>query len=265
MSGPIHGSGVRPADCQAIDQSLQAEAFGDSLCSGPELVGVRIAALEDALGQGVGGEEHPHVMTRGGANLVDPRTEIIGEKVDEGGLGRPALHAAHLDRRAGARLGRVDTGSAPGEVVADRERGEVRSEHQPDHQFGARLDDRSGGGVDLRIGVLHPEHDVERGRCALVEGGLDRVALRGGPGGERRDAPDGGVPPGEIGQRLRGGWAAASDVGVVGLDLVGVARRAVRHQDHSDAAPRHLVQFPGSWTWSTTACSTPGSVSGWTP
>ena len=163
----------------------------------------------------------------GGAHRRDPRAEIIGEEGDEGRFGRPTLDAAQFDLGAscgaswgaGCGAGRLDARSAPREVVADRERREVRCEHQPDDHFGAGLDRRARHRFDPRIGVLHPEHDVERARCALVERGLDRVALRGGERGERRDPSDRGVAGGEVGERLRRRRPTAADVGVVRLDL----------------------------------------------
>ena len=131
------------------------------------------------------------------------------------------------------------------------------------------LDGGGGGVLDLGIGVLHAERHDESPGCAFVERTLQGVALGVGDLGERRHAADGDVAGGEIGERLGRGWSAAPDVGVVRLDLARIARRPVRHQDHRDTGGHAVMlafaSLVCSWTKSTTACSTPGSVSGGTP
>ena len=105
MSGPIHGSGVRPADCQAIDQSValvQPEPVGHRHGGRTELVGVRVAGVDDALRQRVGGEQDVDRRARSPPHRRQPLGEIVGEELDEGRLGRPTLDADHRHGPAGA-------------------------------------------------------------------------------------------------------------------------------------------------------------------
>ena len=62
--------------------------------------------------------------------------------------------------------------------------------------------------------------------------------------------------------------AAAADPRVEGLDLLGRAGGAVRHDEHPDGGTHGLAATPArpsAWTRSTSAARMPGSVSGSTP
>ena len=122
MSGPNHGSGVRPALCQASPQSCEPDRGRDALGGRPQLRRVRVAGVEDPLGQRVGGEQHPGLA--GHRRQLGP--EVGGDEVDERRLGRPALDPAHGDVVRGRR------GRESIEVLTDRERRVVRRQHQPD-------------------------------------------------------------------------------------------------------------------------------------
>ena len=127
MSGPIHGSGVRPADCQrdrpvGLFGQTQPVRHGDRRRA--QFVGVRVAGVDDALRQGMGGEQHPHVAPGVCPHRRSPFGEVGGEEVDERRLGRPAVDADHR--------GLAGAVTASFQVLADRVRRVVRREHQPD-------------------------------------------------------------------------------------------------------------------------------------
>ena len=63
-----------------------------------------------------------------------------------------------------------------------------------------------------------PSTTFQRPGMRLLEGGLERGPLGLGALGQGRDAADGVVAGGEVGEQLRGGRPAPADVGVVRLD-----------------------------------------------
>ncbi len=218
--------GRLPGD-RPVGRFVQAQPVGHRHGGRTELIGIRVAGVDDALRQRVGGEQDvdrpPGRRQHRGASFG----EIVGEEPDEGRLGGPTLDADHRHGLAGA-------GRAPGEVLADRVRGEMWCQHQADDGLGTLLDGGRRGDLDLGVGVLHAERHHEAPGIELVERTLQRVTLSLGDLGERRHAADRHVSGGEVGERLRGGRSAAPDVGVVRLDLARIARRSVRHEDDRD-------------------------------
>ncbi len=202
------------------------------------------------------------LLAHGGNTLC----EVVGEELDEGGLDRPAVDAGNGN--VGAGFGDALPGAV--EVLADRIRRVVRCQHQTDDGRDTVIGDATGGFFDFGVGMLEAERHLEPAWLGGVERGLQRCCLGFGELRERRDATDGGVTRDEISQRFRRRRATPSDVGVVRLDLFRGAWGAVGHQDNSDSIGCHQFVVPSvtwvcSWTRSTTAWSTAGSVSGWTP
>ena len=204
----------------------QAHPLGYGGGGGAQLVGVRVAGGQDALGQRVGGEQHLRVGRQPGQR----RAHLGGEELEVGGLQVPAVDPGERDAAAGG------GGTGPLVVLADRERRPVRRQHQAhDAAGGHRLD----GGLDGGRGVLQPEHHGEPAGRPLVERGLQPCPLGLGALGQRRQAADGLVAAGQLGQQLGRGRSTAADVRVVRQDLVARAGRAVGHQQHGGAVAGH--------------------------
>ena len=143
---------------------------------------------------------------------------------------------AQLSMRDDVDAARRGRGACAFEVLADRSRRVVGGHHQGDDPFDAQTGELLDRRLDPRVGVLEADrHGVRVGRQD-VERPLEGVALRHRALGERRYASDRLVATDEVGQLLGGRRAAAADVGVVRLDLVRRAWRAVRHQQHGDPA-----------------------------
>ena len=110
MSGPNHGSGVRPALCQASPQLSRPDRGGHTLGGCPDLRRVRVVGRQDPLGEGVRGEQHARARRASSPSLL---CRSLRDEIDEGRLGRPARDLVHLDvvRRGGS--------CEPTEVLAD--------------------------------------------------------------------------------------------------------------------------------------------------
>ncbi len=191
---------------------LKARRLGNEPGGLQELILVGIPPVEDPRGQRVRGEDD---MGLGAADAVC-------EQLDETRLLVPALDEAQLPA----------TAERPLELLAiagDRERGVVRSEHEPDDLLGSGLESRICGVRDSRRPVLHSGED--RKPELVLEGGArllgDRVERRGVLDSQPPIALD------EIGEILGRDWPAAADVGVVGGYVRQPLRRAVRHQHDS--------------------------------
>lgn len=252
----FRGAARRLPRDRPVRSLVESETVGDGLGGRAQFVGVRVALVDDSPWQRVSREQHTHGPVGGGSHGGESGAEVVGEEVEIRRLGRPTLDVEH--RRRSATVGHPS--AAPVEVLADRVRREVRRQHQPDDGL------RSGGGIpcgllDLGGSVLQAEGHREAARFVGIQRGLQRPLLGLGQLGEGRQPADGAIAGGEVGECLRGRRPAAANVGVVGLDLRRCTRRSVRHQDHRD---RHETDVC-SCTRSTTACSTPGSESGWTP
>ena len=228
MSGPSHGSGVRPALCQAMAQLLHCGSPTSAATASAvdrSSSGIGIAGVDDALRQRVSREQHLGVLRHRG----ELQAQVVGDELYVCGLGGPALDAGDRDAV------RIGSGLRPVEILADGEGRVVRCQHQshdvPEALGGDGVDRR----LDLRLGVLQAEaHDVLAGRGG-VERRLQRGALGLCAGGQRAGSAECVVAGGELGERFGRGWASAPDVGVVGLDLVTCAGSAVRHEEHGRA------------------------------
>ncbi len=125
--------------------------------------------------------------------------------------------------------------------------------------------------------MLLAEHHLPPSRHACARAPVrQRGPLGLGALGQRRDAADGVVAGGEVGELLGGRRTTSADVGVVRLDLGGRAGRAVGHHDQAERAvadghwraPRSSVRWrrgrvgpsqrPSACTSSTTRSSTAG-------
>ena len=88
MSGPIHGSGVRPALCQAMRHRATPARAATASAVSRNWSGYGSPVVEDAGREAVGGEERlDHGVGRGAARADD----AVGQQVDEPGLEVPAL------------------------------------------------------------------------------------------------------------------------------------------------------------------------------
>jgi hypothetical protein len=175
-------------------------------------------------------------LVSSGSSAVRP-THLGCEEVDVGRLGGPAVDRGDLDAvRLGGRAHAVV-------VLADRERRPVRREHQADDPAEPGRHHVGDGLFDHRRRVLQAEHHVVPAGFDGIERGLQRVALGVGARRERREHVaagrcDGLVAGHQFGQLLVGRRATATDVGVVGEDVVAGARRAVRHEHHGGVRGR---------------------------
>jgi hypothetical protein len=162
MSGPRHGSGVRPALCQASAQVFQLPS---PTCS----AGVGVVD-QDALGQRVGGEEHLVVVGQRGRRVAHG----AGQELDVGRFQVPMVDGLVDDAVGVTGLG----GAAL--VLAHREPRVVRGQHQTDRSPDALGRERRDGVFDERRGVLLAQANNE----PAGGGGIERC-FDGGPLGFR--------------------------------------------------------------------------------
>ena len=78
MSGPIHGSGVRPALCQPTDHRSTPARAGHRRGRLGQLVGVGVAHVEDPGREAVGGEHDLDGLDGQPADLRRPRSGPAG-------------------------------------------------------------------------------------------------------------------------------------------------------------------------------------------
>ena len=158
MSGPIQGSPVSPALCQAKRQSIQAQALGDGGAARQQLRLVGIVPGADALGQAVGAEDGQQAILsrRSAGNCARAarmwsaiRSRYSGwrcQLIDEGDReGIAELRRALLDRLA------IAADADPRVVRRQRDRDDPRmpSAGHPRQHVG-----------DERVPVLHPGVDA---------------------------------------------------------------------------------------------------------
>ena len=86
------------------------------------------------------------------------------------------------------------------------------------------------GLLDARFGVAESEADGEAARRLIRELVGEHRALRLGALDERAEPADRVVAPGEVGELLGARRPAAPDVGVVGSDVLMLARRSIGHE-----------------------------------
>ena len=190
MSGPSHGSGVRPGRLPGDAPVSRREPglVGHRGRGGAQLCGVGIARGQDPLGKAVGGEQR---LVRAG-RAASCGAHGGGQEVDVGRLQVPAAHAAHGD--AGPLAGRL----GPLEVLADGEGRVVGREDQARRCARTPASrQRLDAVLDARRGVLQPERDVEAAGLARLQRALERSAAAprcAGPGARGRRSPRSGRP-----------------------------------------------------------------------
>ena len=204
---------------------VESGPAGDGGGGGAQLVGIRIAGVDDARRQRMGGEDHLGATRASGPAVRRPH--------------RPG------SRRAPARSAHDSTPvlASPCDLAALPSRSRywpteigrvVRRQHQPDHAFEPVAGQLGHRRLDRRVGVLEPEHHAIPAGGKLVERRLQGGLLGSRAFEQWREAADRLVATGEVGQLLVAGRATTPDVGVVGEDLVGRRWRPVRHQHHAD-------------------------------
>ena len=109
----------------------------------------------------------------------------------------------------------------------------VGSHHDADGPFDPLLAHLRHGVRDERWRVLHPEERTERGPV-LAQSGDQALGLCPGGVQQGEHVADRFVARAQVGQMLRRRRPASTDVRVVALDVLGSARRPVRHDQHPD-------------------------------
>ena len=118
-SGPIHGSGVRPALWNAQSYVGDAGARGHARGGLRDLVGVAVAGLDDADRQRVRREDDRLV------GLRLRRAHALGERVEQQRMGVEGFDRLELHAGGQRRVGGVD-------VLLDAQRGELRRHRDAD-------------------------------------------------------------------------------------------------------------------------------------
>ena len=190
----------------------------------PQLVGIRVARLEDPSRQTVRGEDHLHLQ-RGGEPLQRLR-ELLVQPLEELRVLAPAPHQGELEPSTG-RLEQLLL------VGADRQRRVVGGHRDGDDAPHAVAHDPLHGILDERMPVAHADVDGQAQRLG------ERRSLRFRPSPDGRAAADLRVVAADLGDELRTRVAAAADVEQVGLDVIQRLRPAVGHQDDRVGLTRH--------------------------
>lgn len=212
----------------------QPGRLGDRCGRSGELVDVGIA-LEYPQRQGVSSDQHP----RGGWELGEGLGHLVGQKA-----------AIRADSPPGVNPGVADAGLGAGRpspivVLPDRSGRVVRCEHQADDVGGADLEQVGHAVLDKGGSVLLAQCGHPASGLIVLQRQRDRRHLVGGPASQRGGAAQRFVTTAQVGERLVGGRASPANVGVVGLDLLGRPRRAVRH----DQGTSHPLCVMSHWMY----------------
>ena len=237
MSGPSHGSPVRPALWKAKSYVARPRRPATSAAVPASSSGYGVALGDDARRQAVGGEHDADAgrvreaieRLRGGRGQRVDEARLVVPGVDEGDGGRGIAQAGQrgVDRAAVA-------GGVGRALRRERDRDEALHAVR-----GHLLDDRP----DPRRDVAHPGVDGDR-PAAPGELRLHRRALQLDDPREGRAAADRPVASQQLLEQVGRRRAAAADVGVVGLHLVEPVGAAVGHEQ--DGVDGHAGILPGS-------------------